>query len=210
MSGQLTTAADLDIGVEHAEDAFLYIPRRLVVFKKLQRKRKTEREFKREPCNLATLILQTAQSTDQGCESSFKDFVRHRYWRPFDHSVRSSFFFAFAFTSLTVTAIAAGLASSVLATTSWDGKDVVIAILGLLAAISTAINRLWRPGLRSAMRHRAANELRREGWAFVRGQGRYADIRAKNRVDAFFVAIESINRVVEELDETPVEVETQG
>ena len=71
-------------------------------------------------------------------------------------------------------------------------------------AILAAVNRLWRPGLRAAVRHRAANELRREGWAFVCEEGHYKNPKV-DRLGTFFSEVERINAPAEAVDEQQVE-----
>lgn len=168
--------------------------------------RRTKWKFYNEPTRLTELVLKTAgDSADEG----FIEFVWHRYWRPFDYSVRWSMHYSFAFTALTILVIA-GVASSVIASMSGHEGDVAIAVLGILVAVMAAANRLWRPGPRAALRHRAANDLRRAGWRFVCQQGQYRDCEGKDRLKAFFDEIEAINRTPEAIDEREMEGGNDG
>lgn len=155
-----------------------------------------------EPLKLTELVVKTAGTSS---DDNFTEFVWHRYWRPFDYSVRWSMNYSVAFTALTILVIAAGVASSVIASMSGHEGDVAIAVLGVLVAVMAAVNRLWRPGPRAALRHQAANDLRREGWRFVCGEGRYRTCKKEDRLKIFFDAIEAINLTPEAIDEREME-----
>lgn len=160
----------------------------------------TSKAFKREPAELAHHVLETTGSGDPG----IKGFVHHRFWRPFRYSIKAEKWYGIGFSALTVVVIAGGLTSSVLAGAPGN-NDVAIAVLGIVVAIAAAVNRLWRPGLRAVVRSRTANSLRREGWNFVSGRGRYQDLQPPARLDVFIDAVEEINVAAEVVDETPVE-----
>jgi hypothetical protein len=155
--------------------------------------------FKAEPRELSELILDKLPNGDPR-----REFVRHRFWRPFEHSINSAFTYSTGFTILTLVVIAGGVASSIISQTGWGHADTLIAITGLLVAIAAAVNRLWRPGLRGALRNKVANELRREGWSFVCDEGRYKKPIA-DRIGTFFKEVERINAPAEAIDETPGE-----
>jgi hypothetical protein len=163
--------------------------------------------FRDEPDELTALVLEALGARADAHEG----FVRHRFTRPFDHSIVWSFRYGAAFSGLSVLVIAAGLASSTIAALSSGpiGESAVIA-LGLVVAVATAVNRLWRPGLRSVLRHRAANALRREGWDFVCLRGAYADTPEEERFGLFFDEIQRINVAAESVDEQPVDGESDG
>jgi hypothetical protein len=154
--------------------------------------------FKDEPAELAGLIVKKAGSTDP----EFSRFVAHRFYRPFRHSINSAPKYGFAFSAISVLVIGAGLASSALASANQANTPFVVA-LGLLVAVAAAVNRLWRPGLRGAVRHETANSLRREGWSFVCGRGEYAD--GTDQRGAFVDRVERINVKAETIDEQPQE-----
>jgi hypothetical protein len=164
---------------------------------------RTHGDFRGEPFALAALIA----ASYEGNGDSFKAFVRYRFRRPLHYSVKSSLWYGVSFSVLSLLAIGGGLASSALATVPGN-HDLAIAIIGIVIAVATAVNRLWRPGLRSAVRHRTANSLRREGWAFLCGQGSYAKGDPTQRADAFIVAVERINAEAEAIDEAPVAEES--
>jgi hypothetical protein len=153
--------------------------------------------FKAEPRELSALVLDKIDPRDPRSQ-----FVKHRFWRPFEHSVVSALRYSVWFTVLTVLVIAGGVSSSLLSQTEWAHVDVLIASSGLLVAIA-AVNRLWRPGLRSAVRNKVANELRREGWRFVCDEGQYET--SDDKVGTFFKEVERINAPAEAIDETPGE-----
>ena len=154
--------------------------------------------FEAEPRELAELVLDRIDPADPRGQ-----FVRHRFWRPFEHSVVSALRYSVWFTLLTVLVIAGGVSSSLLSQTEWAHVDALIAASGLLVAIAAAVNRLWRPGLRSALRNKVANELRREGWRFVCDEGPYET--SDDKVGIFFKEVERINAPAEAIDETPGE-----
>jgi hypothetical protein len=150
--------------------------------------------FKDEPAELADLIVKKAGSTD----AEFPRFVAHRFYRPFRHSISSAPKYGLAFSAISVLVIGAGLASSALASANQANTPFVVA-LGLLVAVAAAVNRLWRPGLRGAIRHETANSLRREGWSFVCGRGEYAE--CTDQRGAFVDRVERINVKAENIDE---------
>lgn len=172
-----------------------------------QRRRDNMELFREEPEELAKLIVETAKSPEVSGQS-LSDFVKYRFRRPFEHSLSASFAFGYAFAALTLIAIVGAVGSSLLAATSWGGRDIAIAVLGLSAALATTLNRIWQPGLRAAQRHQVANQLRKEGWALVRGQGPYACPKDAKALQAFFASVEKINRIAEEIDETPAEADS--
>lgn len=158
--------------------------------------------FKAEPRQLSALVLAKIDPGDPRSQ-----FVEHRFWRPFEHSINSAFTYSIWFTVLTVLVIAGGVTSSLLSQTELDHADALIAISGLLVAVAAAVNRLWRPGLRGALRNKVANELRREGWCFVCDEGPYET--SSDKVGTFFREVERINAPAEAIDETPGE-DSQG
>jgi hypothetical protein len=164
----------------------------------LKGKQSTRATFRHEPVELTKLVSRKAKDIED--DASFERFVRHRFGRPFEHSVRWSFRYSTAFTALTIVVIAGGVTSSVLAALPGHEGDLVIAVLGVLVAVTAAVNRLWRPGARAVLRHRTANALRREGWSFVCDQGAYGAAES-NPIDLFFEEVERINMPAEAIDE---------
>ena len=153
--------------------------------------------FKKEPEELAKLILGRFSDDDPR-----RKFVKHRFWRPFEHSIDSAITYSVSFTLLTLVVIAGGIASSIISQTGWGHAETLIAITGLVVAVAAAVNRLWRPGLRAALRNKVANDLRREGWSFICEEGPYKD-PGGDRIGTFFKEVERINAQAEEFDETP-------
>lgn len=155
--------------------------------------------FDAEPAELAQLILAKLDHNDP---VPHDDFVRHRFWRPFEHSINRADRYSILFTIFTLLVIGGGVASSLLTQISWGGSDTAIAVIGVLVALAAGVNRIWRPGVRAALRHRVANDLRREGWSFVCDEGRYKEL-TENKVSTFFKEVERINASAEAIDETP-------
>jgi hypothetical protein len=110
-------------------------------------------------------------------------FLTHRFERPLLRHRKWGAWYGRIFTSLSLAAIVAGTASSAIKT----NKDIVadqnwiLIVLGLVVAITTAVNQLWKPGLRSVGSHRAGNALLREGWDFTKGRGRYQEAPGRKR-----------------------------
>jgi hypothetical protein len=113
--------------------------------------------------------------------------------------------YGWAFSGLSVLVIAAGLGSSAIAAGPGKTNNTAIAILGLVVALGTAVNRLWRPGLRAVVRSQTANSLRREGWAFVCTRDKYAEAEPSERIPLFVDEVERINVAAESIDEQPVD-----
>lgn len=153
-----------------------------------------EAQFKDEPLELAKLIAQKAEDGD----AEFERFVAHRFYRPFKHSITVAPWYGGAFSAVSVLVISAGLASSALASAD-QGNTALVVVLGLFVAVATAVNRLWRPGLRAAVRHETANALRREGWSFVCERGEYTE--EADRQGVFVDRIERLNVKAENVDE---------
>jgi hypothetical protein len=167
-------------------------------------------KFKDEPEELSSLILERLEKDPQG---PFDEFVEHRFWRPFEHSVKRADLYSAAFTGFTLLVIGGGVASSILSEVPGN-PHTAIAIIGVAVALAAAVNRLWRPGLRAALRHRTANELRREGWNFVCEQGHYERSddtdQEDKRIQLFFRRVEKINAPVEAIDEQEMEGKGEG
>jgi hypothetical protein len=102
---------------------------------------------------------------------------------------------------LSLATIAAGLASSVLASATSHPSKLAIGILGLVVGVLTAVNQIWNPSKRSGTRFQAAYALRREGWDFVNDRGRYAKLGLETRLGAFIDEVSRIHRGTESVDE---------
>jgi hypothetical protein len=111
-----------------------------------------------------------------------------------------------AFGVFSVLSIAGGVAVSTVSASGESQSGWVIA-LGLIVAASTAINQITRTGQKSAVRYRAGNALRREGWDYVMGRGRYVNLSdPKAEFEAFYDAVWDIERPAD----LTVELESEG
>lgn len=118
-----------------------------------------------------------------------------------------------AFTYLSVAAIAAGVASSAISSQGSDGSlRWVVFSLGLVVAIATAMNQLWKPAQRSVGAYRAGNALRREGWDYVNDRGRYRKVQGdrKSAFDTLIDQIRDIQAQVDSIDEVQAEIPGQA
>jgi hypothetical protein len=130
----------------------------------------------------------------------FNDWLRFRFSGPLEEDAEAGPDYSKAFNLLSIMTIAAGLAASVVANTTDSGK-IVIGVLGITVGVFTTINRVWNPSQRSTARYQAAYALRREGWDFVHGLGRYHDIRPIVQLETFMDEVGRIHRGVEAIDE---------
>jgi len=104
--------------------------------------------------------------------------------------------YAFAFTLLSISAIASSLLSSGIAA-GWSNAHWArwtILILGLVAGTSAATNQLWRPGQKASSRMRGANALTSEAWAYVTTRGAY---HGKTEQEALDVFVDQVARIVQ-------------
>lgn len=133
-------------------------------------------------------------------------FLAHRFHEPLLKYGASGPLYGRAFTVLSVSVVAAGFASSAISANSSTAEDWrwVLIVLGLLVALFTAVNQLWKPGMRSVGNYRAGNALRREGWDYVFDRGRYEE--RKEGFHLFLDAIKEIQSQVDAIDEVQVEV----
>ena len=67
--------------------------------------------FENEPEELSTLLLAKMKQSVTGPVDLF---VKHRFWRPFEHSITWAKWYSIAFSVFTVLVIAGGVASSLL------------------------------------------------------------------------------------------------
>jgi hypothetical protein len=161
----------------------------------------------------AARISKSSQGSDPGSGASgqeLEDWVKYRFQGPLIASAEAGPDYGKAFTALSVLTIAAGLASSVIASATGQPSKVAIGALGLAVGLLTAINRIWNPAQRSVARYQAAYALRREGWDFVNGRGRYGKLDADKRLGAFIDEVGRIHREVESLDETASSAHAAG
>jgi hypothetical protein len=131
-----------------------------------------------------------------------REFVKVRYRDRLATHIRMAPRHALLFSSLSVISISSGVAASTLAAAGKANSAWVFA-LGLLVAGSTALNQIGKFGQRSAVRFRAANALRQEGWDFAIGRGRYEGLsyEAGEAFGAFYDAVWQIERPADALAE---------
>jgi hypothetical protein len=132
---------------------------------------------------------------------AFDDWLRFRFTKPLEDDAAAGPDYSKAFNAISVLTIAAGLASSVIAGATVDTPRYAIGLLGLVVGVLTAVNRIWNPAHRSVARYQAAYALRREGWDYVQGRGRYARLQPDMRLGAFIDEVGNIHRGVESIDE---------
>ena len=105
-------------------------------------------------------------------------FVRRRFTKQLARYAWEGRRDGFAFTFLSLGSIGAALASSGLAAAvNQHNKGTVrwlIFAFGLVVALLTTTNQLWKPGQRSNRGFRAANALRQHGWDFALARGLYS------------------------------------
>jgi hypothetical protein len=139
----------------------------------------------------------------------FNDWLRFRFRGPLEEDAEAGPDYSKAFNLLSIMTIAAGLAASVIANTTNGGK-IAIGVLGIAVGVFTAINRIWNPAQRSTARYQAAYALRREGWDFVHGLGRYRDLRLPAQLETFMQEVGRIHRGVEAIDESAASTSERG
>jgi hypothetical protein len=133
------------------------------------------------------------------------EFVQHQFAAPMANYTRFGGWYGFAFTLISLAALAAGVVSSGVAA-GWSGADWArwtILVLGLVTAAASVLNQVWRPGQKSTSRTRGGNALRREAWEFLNDRGTYAELNVEDAWGHFVDAVSVIVRQAEEIDETP-------
>jgi Protein of unknown function (DUF4231) len=109
-------------------------------------------------------------------------FVRSRFAGRMKADLKTGSLHSFFYAMSNVIAVAGGSASAAIAATGGTNSLAVL-LIGLAVAASAALGQLFRFGERSRVRYRAGNQLRKEGWDYVVGRGRYLD--AQNPAEAF-------------------------
>lgn len=108
--------------------------------------------------------------------------------------------------------VAAGFGSSAISVSQQDGTTGALRWtvfgLGVVISLFTAINQLWKPGMRSVSSYRAGNALRREGWDFVFDGGSYRAHKddPNQAFDLFVDRVREIQAQVDSIDEVQAEV----
>lgn len=130
---------------------------------------------------------------EQFVDSRFKD-------RMITHLVQAPKFMVW-FHVLSVVAIVGATAVSGL------GGEVgwLVTLLGVVIALATAINQAGRLGQRSAVRFTAGNALRKEGWDYVMGRGRYLNKEGAPAFALFYDAVWEIERPADAIVEAEPE-----
>jgi hypothetical protein len=149
----------------------------------------------REPAELERLILEKLASEAPEKVETAKSFLEHRYGAHLRNYRRWGGKYSVAFTVTTLLVVTSGVLSSSIGTgwreTHW--AKVWLLVLGLVTAVGSALNYLWRPGRKGTGRMRGANRLSTEGWNFVIGTGRYRgmDVHA-----AYALFVEEVGRIL--------------
>lgn len=139
-------------------------------------------------------------------------FLAFRFEVPFLRHGKRGPLYGRAFTSLSVAAIAAGVASSAISANPDSAESLrwLLFALGLVVAIVTSINQLWKPAQRSVGAYRAGNALRREGWDYVNGRGRFQGLTDERKAyDLLLDQIREIQAQVDSIDEVQAEIPGQ-
>jgi hypothetical protein len=100
-----------------------------------------------------------------------------------------------AFTLTTLLVVASGVLTSSIGA-GWPSAHwakLVLLGLGLVTAVGSALNHLWRPGRKGTGRIRGANRLTTEGWNFAHGVGRYRGLGVRAAYDLF---VEEVGRIL--------------
>jgi hypothetical protein len=140
-----------------------------------------------EPDHLAGLIIDKlrievgAEGSEVTSESAVKferhqAFVLHRFLWHLKNFRTFGGIYAFAFTAFSIIAIASG-ATAASVSAGWNDKEWarwLLLGLGLAAAISAAINQLWRPAQKATNRTAGARALCEQAWAYVEDLDSYA------------------------------------
>jgi hypothetical protein len=150
-----------------------------------------------EPAELERLILEKLQSEAPERVETARSFLEHRYGAHLRNYRRWGGKYSAVFTLTTLLVVASGVLSSSIGT-GWreaHWAKVWLLGLGLVTAVGSALNHLWRPGRKGTGRMRGANRLSTEGWNFVEGVGRYRglDIRA-----AYALFVEEVGRILDD------------
>jgi hypothetical protein len=132
-----------------------------------------------------------------------RKFIDLRYRDRLATHLRMAPFHQRASSVLNMVALAGAAAVTTLAAGGDPGSGWVIG-LGLLVAGCTALNQVGQFGRRSALRFRAANGLRQEGWDFAVERGRYieANYQDGSAFGLFYDTVWQIERPADEISET--------
>jgi hypothetical protein len=161
----------------------------------------SRKEAMAQASELAGLVLQKVDSPEEA-----RAFVDKRFRDRLATHMRMAPLHGLTASALNIVAITGGVAASSLAAAGEATSGWVIG-LGLLVAAASAVNQIGKFGQRAAVRFRAANALRQEGWDFVVGRGRYLTLSGEAAFGAFYDAIWQHERpaeaIAEKADATP-------
>lgn len=169
----------------------------------LSRKRRSEAD-----CLQKKIAKKAAEEAGRE-EKELCCYLHHRFEEPLVKYGRRGPLYGRAFTFLSVTVIAAGFGSSAISAAGQEPTEFLrwaVFGLGVLVSLFTAINQLWKPGLRSVGSYRAGNSLRREGWDFVFNRGRYQLAKANQAFDLFVDQVREIQSQADAIDEVQAEI----
>jgi hypothetical protein len=161
-----------------------------------------------EPAELERLILERLRSEAPEKVETARSFLEHRYGAHLRNYRRWGGKYSIAFTLTTLLVVASGVLTSSIGagwpSTHW--AKIVLLGLGLVTALGSALNHLWRPGRKGTGRMRGANRLTTEGWNFVHAIGRYAELDAPV---AYELLVEEVGRILADtaaVDEADVDL----
>jgi hypothetical protein len=158
---------------------------------------------------LRAKIARKAATDGKQDEEELLCYLKHRFEEPLVKYGRRGPLYGRAFTFLSITVVAAGFGSSAISVAQDNPTEFLrwaVFGLGVLVSLFTAINQLWKPGLRSVGSYRAGNSLRREGWNFVFNRGPYRKAEGNEAFDLFIDQIGDIQSQVDAIDEVQAEV----
>jgi hypothetical protein len=141
------------------------------------------------------LILEKLESEAPEKVQTAKSFLEYRYGAHLRNYRRWGGKYSAAFAVTTLVVVASGVLSSTIGA-GWRSahwSKIALLVLGLVTALGSALNQMWRPGRKGAGRIRGANRLSTEGWNFVAGGGRYQGIEVRA---AFALLVEEVARIL--------------
>jgi hypothetical protein len=176
-------------------------------------------DAKREPVVLSELIHSkvadglTWQSASEETPAikPHNAFINFCFRRPWEDGRKRARRFGRGATLLNLVGVAAGLASSSLATLGgaqegFSEQNIVVVLLGLTVSLAAATNQIARFGERSVARYQQVNALRREGWDFINCRGHYSTSASPDqRWDTFVDEVGRVQKAVEAVDEVRIQ-----
>ena len=148
-----------------------------------------------EPDELERLILEKLDAEAPEKVETAKSFLEVRYSAHLRNYRRFAGKYSAVFILITLLVIASGVLTSSIGA-GWPSAHwakIVLLVLGLVTALGSALNHLWRPGRKGTGRMRGANRLTTEGWNFAQGVGRYRGLDVRAEYDLF---VEEVGRIL--------------